>query len=178
MILHDIVLNIGNYRNDEIANQIQTQLNIIYPNNNFTCSFNKATFKYTITANTQFLINIPNTSNIGDILGFDVGDSAYSTVLTSTKIINTIYPDYLLLYIDMLDCNNIQTSKNDCATFFIALNADRSVVNYQHELNSFENIHFVNTKKIIKTARYTLYCPDGSIFDNNNLDIVLYFQYI
>jgi hypothetical protein len=174
----NVTLQIGNYRNDEICDQIQTSLNALFPTANFTCTFNKANMKYTITANNNFFIHIPDTSNIGDILGFNTGNSAIGTTLTSDKIINIIVPDYLLLYISALDCNNIMTSKNDCATFFIPLNSDKGIINYQYELNSFENIHFINTQKNITQTNFTLYNPDGTIYDNNNLDIVLLFQYI
>jgi len=172
-----INLGVGTLRTDQVATSITNQFIAFFPTSNFTCSLNQATIQYNSTASNPFYFKMPN-ALVASILGFNLGiNNSVSNALNSPNIINTIYPDYVHLYIDKINNNSILSSKNILSSYFIPMNADRSIVNVQSELSSFQNIIYTTVPITVTTIQVSLYNPDGSLFQNNNVDWNALLQY-
>jgi len=172
-----ITFSVGNMRTDQIATSLQSQFLAFFPSSGFTCQFNTNTIQFNCAANNNFYFNFPN-SNIASILGFNLGlNYSNSNILNSPNIVYTIYPDYLIMYIDKIFNNNIISSQNIQYSYFIPLTADRSIMNVQNELSTYINIISTSSPLTLSSFTVKLFNPDGSSLDINNCDWVALFMY-
>jgi len=172
-----ITFPIGSLRTDEIAMSIQSQFLALYPSSNFTCQFNQHTINFNTNASNPYYFNFPNNS-IASILGFNIGiNNSSANNLNSLYIINTIYPDYIHMYIDKIFNQNILSSQNLLSSFMIPMNADRSIMNVINELATFENTVFTQSQIKFNSFNVRLLNPDQTPFLNNNCDWSCLFQY-
>jgi hypothetical protein len=176
----------GNYNNiDDLLTVINNQINNIvfsnyttdqYPhfsvnaNNTITCSITTSGLTFSLTLS-NFL---------SQILGFtNANAGTYATSITSSRIYNLNYDNYLNIY-----CPNIPHKtngfSNQLMSFKIPLNSSSGSIYYTAENISFSQfIEITDENFILNNLKIQVYDQFNNLLDNNgiNWSFTLAFQY-
>lgn len=95
-----LVINPGNYTGSELANILQTELQVLDPN--FAVSFDDQLLQYNITNTNNFTLQFSLTGSLATVLGFNP-NSSYGPTNNLTSINNAV----LLQDYDLFICSDI-----------------------------------------------------------------------
>ena len=164
------LLTPGNYTGDELATEIQTQMNAQVPG--FTVTYDDKTLKYTwINATTTFEINSISTAI--KILGLDTTDPGVASSYTSKNCINITGTNHLYIISSKLTQGNElayadTTQKNIYARIPIDVNFGE-VLRYKTEEND-SNVSVYDGMVDISDVDFQLVDEDFNQMDLNGLN--------
>lgn len=173
---YSVIIPPGNYTFFDIASVIQNELNNAGSSITFSVIYNETTFKINFSGTSNFQLLWSDTINsMGYLLGFFNIDTPITNDINSTNAINLSVPPYLAIYISEF----LSSSRFGSRYYTFILNSlgNGGDINLHFNENNF-HLHTENYLFNISLLHVQIYdLRTGQIYDNNNVDISLLFEF-
>lgn len=178
-INYDVYIPPGAYGINNLVIGINKELlNLGLDTAKYYCLYNVNTFKFSFVWTDLPYQSILLSENIQKILGFNnnwyVGNT---NMLTSNYSVKFNSNNILFLKLDQIQNINVISTNNILWSFIIPILGDPGSYIVYNERNQIENINCIKCNLNFTYLNISLYGENNTIFDNNNNDILLIFEY-